>query len=90
LGFAIASAEAQHEAKVGWTSAKFEMTKMQVVIAIKPVILQHIYNGVCVFQNKCDLCEALENACGTCSTCCVHLCGLDPICFTVMGAVDDY
>jgi len=49
LGFAIAWAEAQHEVKVVWTSAKFEMMKTQVVIAIKPELLQHIYDGVCVF-----------------------------------------
>ena len=49
MGFAIAWAEAQHGVKVVWTSAKFEMTKTQVVIAIKPELLQHIYDGVCVF-----------------------------------------
>jgi len=48
LGFAIAWAKAQHGAKVVWTSAKFGMAKTQVVIAIKPVCPQHIYNGVCV------------------------------------------
>jgi len=49
LGFAIAWAEAQHGVKVVWTSAEFEMTKTQVVIAIKPELPQHIYNDVCVF-----------------------------------------
>jgi len=49
LRFAIAWAKAQHGAKVVWTSAKFEMAKTQGVIAIKPVRLQHIYNGVCGF-----------------------------------------
>jgi len=49
LRFAIAWAEAQHGLKVVWTSAKFEMTKMQVVIAIKPELLQHSYNDVCGF-----------------------------------------
>jgi len=49
LRFAIAWAEAQHGVKVVWTSAKFEMTKTQVVIAIKPELLQHSYNDVCEF-----------------------------------------
>ena len=46
MGFAIAWAEAQHGVKVMRTSAKFEMAKTRVVIAIKPELLQHIYNDV--------------------------------------------
>jgi len=50
VGFAIAWAKAQHGVEAVRTLAKFEMTKMQVVIAIKHELLQHIYNDdVCVF-----------------------------------------
>jgi len=53
LGFAIAWAKAQHGVKAVWTSAKFEMTKTQVVLAIKHELLQRIYNDdVCVFSER--------------------------------------
>jgi len=56
LGFAIAWAKAQHGVMAVWTSAKFEMMKTHVVIAIKPERLQHICNDVCVLTKINVIC----------------------------------